>query len=199
MILIHSFTLFILLFKVTISLSSAIPFATQAPQIQPYPSSSAVHHCRAMEPSFPANIPSCPICQQNWNGIQNCASAAPVFANFSMIIYNPGAFIGVIECACTDTFTSTYPQCVDCFEQTNQTSLLDTPNAPSVVDGMRKVCALASTLLGGVAYTDGEATPTSSVYLPPSAKASPNSVAGNGVGGRLGMVGLVILAQVLGV
>ena len=64
---------------------------------------------------------------------------------------------------------------------------------------MRKVCALASTLLGGVAYTDGEATPTSSVYLPPSAKASPNSVAGSGVGGGLGMVGLVILAQILGV
>ena len=66
---------------------------------------------------------------------------------------------------------------------------------------MRKVCSLASTLLSGVAYTDGEATPTSSVYLPPTAKASANSGVGRRVAGELwiGVVGLVILAQVLGV
>ena len=91
------------------------------------------------------------------------------------------------------------------FQQTNQTSFLDsnTPNAnlPSVVDGMRKVCALASTLLGGVAYTDGEATPTSSVYLPPGATATAGAGARRGVGGGMRMVGvgLVMLAQVMGV
>lgn len=86
------------------------------------------------------------------------------------------------------------------FQQTNQTSLLNTPNAPAVVDGMRKVCALASTLLGGVAYTDGEATPTSSVYLPPSATATASgarAVVNEPVGLILVVLGavLVMLAQ----
>jgi len=29
------------------------------------------------------------------------------------IIFNPGAFIDIIKCACTDTFQSAYPQCAD--------------------------------------------------------------------------------------
>jgi hypothetical protein len=51
------------------------------------------------------------------------------------------------------------------FIQTNQTQYLDPSDGealPSIVTGMRQLCAIASTLLGGVAYTDGEATPTSS-------------------------------------
>lgn len=83
---IHSFTLFVLLL---VSVSYAIPFATQAPEIHPSgPASGSSLHCRASDPEFPANIPSCPICQQNWSGINNCASAAPVFANFSMVRVN---------------------------------------------------------------------------------------------------------------
>lgn len=42
----------------------------------------------------------------------------------SQMIYNPTRFIEVIQCACTDTFQSAYPQCVDCFTQTNQTAFL---------------------------------------------------------------------------
>ncbi|PIL25850.1 hypothetical protein GSI_11603 [Ganoderma sinense ZZ0214-1] len=116
------------------------------------------------QPQFPAQPPSCPICEQNFANIDSCAQAAPVLQNFSMIIFNPGAFIDVIKCACTDTFQSAYPQCVDCFIQTNQTSFLDSgsQNLSSVVDGMHKICAIASTLLGGVATADGEVTPTSS-------------------------------------
>ncbi|KAM5532511.1 hypothetical protein V8D89_013798 [Ganoderma adspersum] len=119
------------------------------------------------QPQFPAQPPSCPICEQNFANIDSCAQAAPVLQNFSMIIFNPGAFIDVIKCACTDTFQSAYPQCVDCFIQTNQTSFLDSDakNLPSVLDGMHKICALASTLLGGVATADGEVTPTSSLAV----------------------------------
>ncbi|KAL4244378.1 hypothetical protein ABKN59_010534 [Abortiporus biennis] len=102
-------------------------------------------------PTFPDQPPSCPICAQNYDNINSCAEAAPVLANFSMIIFNPGAFIDVIKCACTDTFQSTFPQCVDCFVQTNQTQWLEPPeDLPSIVDGMRKICAIESTLLGNL-------------------------------------------------
>jgi len=89
-----------------------------------------------------------------------------VFANFSMIIFNPGAFTKVIECACNATFEYVYPQCVDCFEQTNQTALLNTPDAAAVVNGMRKVCAVESTLMGGASTTDDGVTATSSIDAP---------------------------------
>jgi len=99
-------------------------------------------------PYFPAQPPSCPVCQQNYDSISECAQVAPVFANFSMILFNPGAFTTVIKCACNDTFEAVYPQCVDCFVQTGQTALLNTQNAPAVVEGMRKVCSVESTLTG---------------------------------------------------
>lgn len=54
------------------------------------------------------------------------------------------------------------------FEQTNQTSFLDAPQSdlPSVLSGIQSICAIASTLLGGVATADGEVTPTSSMAIP---------------------------------
>ena len=77
------------------------------------------------DPYFPNDPPSCPICAQNYDGISSCAQAAPVLANASMvrsvfalvpitqadvyraqILFNPGAFIDVIKCACTDSFQS---------------------------------------------------------------------------------------------
>ncbi|KAI0830276.1 hypothetical protein BC628DRAFT_1500822 [Trametes gibbosa] len=118
------------------------------------------------QPVFPDQPPSCPICEQNFGSIDSCAQAAPVFANFSMIIFNPAAFIEVIRCACADTFQSAYPQCVDCFTQTNQTQFLNSDDLPKVVEGLRNVCALESSLLGGVATADGEVTPTSSIIVP---------------------------------
>ncbi|KAF5366734.1 hypothetical protein D9758_006564 [Tetrapyrgos nigripes] len=121
---------------------------------------------RRTDPTFPPDPPSCPICQQNYDRINNCAQAAPVLANFSEIIFNPGAFINVIQCACTETFQSVFPQCVDCFVQTNQTQVLNAPDLNSVVSGMRQVCALASTLLGGVASTDGELPSTTASPTP---------------------------------
>ena len=61
----------------------------------------------------------------------------------------------------------------DSFIQTNQTQFLNSSDLPAVVDGMRKICALESTLLGGVATADGEVTPTSSL-----AAATPTSSSG---------------------
>jgi hypothetical protein len=79
--------------------------------------------------------------------------------NSPQVIFNPGAFIDVIKCACVDTFQSVFPQCVDCFIQTGQENVLNSPNLPAVVDGMRKVCGVASTLMGNVSAVDGESTP----------------------------------------
>ena len=37
------------------------------------------------QPQFPAQPPSCPICEQNFANIDSCAQAAPVLQNFSMV------------------------------------------------------------------------------------------------------------------
>ncbi|KAF8064302.1 hypothetical protein FPV67DRAFT_1504355 [Lyophyllum atratum] len=134
---------------------------------------------RTNPPFFPETPASCPICAQNYDGINSCAAAAPVLTNFTNIIFNPGAFIDVIKCACTDTFQSAYPQCVDCFTKTNQTEVLNynTQDLPGIVSGMRKICALQSSLLGNVSNTNGETTPAASSPPPaPTSAASSNAV-----------------------
>ncbi len=52
------------------------------------------------------------------------------------------------------------------FTQTNQTDVLNAPDLPSVVSGMRSICAIASTLLGGAASADGEVPTSSSSAVP---------------------------------
>lgn len=45
-----------------------------------------------------------------------CHKAKLYLANLNgtvQIIFNPGAFIDVIKCACVDTFQAVFPQCVD--------------------------------------------------------------------------------------
>jgi len=121
------------------------------------------------DPVFPDQPPSCPICSENYGSISSCAQAAPVLANVSEILFNPGAFIDVIKCACTDTFQSVYPQCVDCFEKTNQTNFLNSQDLPAVVSGIRSICAIASTLVGNVSGADNETTPTAGVAPTPTA------------------------------
>lgn len=115
--------------------------------------------------------------------MSSCAEAAPVLQNFTnvrpptltllscsnqnvKVIFNPGAFVDVIKCACVDTFQSVFPQCVDCFMRTGQENVLNTPNLPAVVDGMRKVCAIESALLGNVSAVNGETTPGASAPAP---------------------------------
>ncbi|KAI5477362.1 hypothetical protein MNV49_006427 [Pseudohyphozyma bogoriensis] len=112
-------------------------------------------------PYFPADIPSCVACQPAWSSIDSCAEAAPAFQDFTYMILNPATFIAEIKCACTDTFQSAYPQCVDCFVQTNQCSqYLGVPSdsgASSILNGMRQVCGFGSALLGGVASSQASA------------------------------------------
>ncbi|TCD67734.1 hypothetical protein EIP91_011976 [Steccherinum ochraceum] len=118
------------------------------------------------DPVFPDQPTSCPICAQNYPNINSCAQAAPVLANVSEILFNPGAFIDVIKCACTDTFQSAFPQCVDCFTKTNQTDVLNTPDLPSILSGLRSICALESSLIGNVSNTNGETTPSAPTPSP---------------------------------
>ncbi|KAL7412159.1 hypothetical protein BDY24DRAFT_416345 [Mrakia frigida] len=115
---------------------------------------------QASYPTFPEEITSCRVCSQNYESLNSCMEAAPLFADVSAILFNPLAFIDVIQCACTETFQAVFPQCVDCFEKTNQTYYLtsqsDTTDAGSFVTGLREVCGLASALLGGVAVANSE-------------------------------------------
>lgn len=81
-----------------------------------------------------------------------------VVVHIEQIIFNPFAFIDIIQCACTDTFQSTYPQCVDCFTLTNQTAFLapDDGNLSSIIVGVRQICALGSAIFGGVASVNSQ-------------------------------------------
>ena len=65
-------------------------------------------------PTFPPQYPSCVKCQKEYPSISSCMKASSVFANASSIFNDPISYVAVIQCACTDTFQSAYPQCVDC-------------------------------------------------------------------------------------
>ncbi|KAJ6492919.1 hypothetical protein C8R47DRAFT_1120432 [Mycena vitilis] len=93
------------------------------------------------DPQFPASPPSCGLCAQNYNDIQLCMTLVPVVANFSEVISNPGSFVDVLTCACSSTFNATFPQCVDCFQNTNQQSFLNESDPDAVLAGLTKVCA----------------------------------------------------------
>jgi len=117
---------------------------------------------------FPDSPPSCPLCERNYDEIDSCANASVVLANVSQIMFNPLAFLDVIGCACTDTFQSTYPQCVDCFTQTNQTGFLvpDNGNLSSVITGMRQICALGSSIFGHVASVNSQLPGETPITVP---------------------------------
>ena len=67
--------------------------------------------------------------------------------------------MSLVTCACGTTFSSAYPQCVDCFIQTGQCEkFLDVPDAhgaSEVEQGLRDGCAFLSAVLGGVATSQG--------------------------------------------
>jgi len=152
------FLIFSLLASVSPVLSLSLPYSDGSPTLQ-----------HRATPYFPPDPPSCPICEKDYWTINSCAQASPVLANFSMIIFNPGAFIDVIQCACTDTFLSAFPQCVDCFGRTNQTWVLGQDNAlPSVVNNLHDICALMGTILGHVASANSELPSSTSTPLPTS-------------------------------
>ncbi|PWN45369.1 hypothetical protein IE81DRAFT_320111 [Ceraceosorus guamensis] len=117
-------------------------------------------------PTFPANIPSCPKCQEKYSSLSSCMQASSVFENSTNIFNSPWDYISVIKCACTDTFQAVYPQCVDCFQNTNQCWWLGTDpegtGAPQIVTNMRSLCGLGSALLGGVASANNISAVSSS-------------------------------------
>ncbi|GAA6040479.1 hypothetical protein JCM8097_004569 [Rhodosporidiobolus ruineniae] len=170
------------------SLSSSLTLALPAPT--PTATASLALAARVYEPGvsvpyFPPDMPSCVACEPQWSGINSCAMAAPAFQNWqnvrsflslhgersideplaslsrAQMLYNPLSFVSAIKCGCTDTFNSAYPQCVDCFVQTNQCEqYLGVPseqNASSILDGLRNVCGFGSALLGGVATSQASA------------------------------------------
>ncbi|PWN36006.1 uncharacterized protein FA14DRAFT_50814 [Meira miltonrushii] len=104
-------------------------------------------------PSFPAQYPSCYNCQQKYSSLSSCMEAASVFQNATSIFNSPLSYIAVIKCACTDTFQAVYPQCVQCFQMTDQCYYLGTDpkgtGAPEIVTNIRQICAFGSSLLGG--------------------------------------------------
>lgn len=118
-------------------------------------------------PTFPASIPSCPKCEERYSSLSSCMGASSVFANASSIFNNPIAYVNVIKCACTDTFQAVYPQCLDCFQRTDQCYYLGTDpkgtGADNIISNIRNICGLGSALLGGVASANsdvGTYTPT---------------------------------------
>ncbi|KAJ7457010.1 hypothetical protein FB451DRAFT_1564413 [Mycena latifolia] len=120
----------------------------------PYPSTDASLRFRTDttdtdDPQFPNSPASCGECQENYDNIKLCMSVVPVMANSSTIIANPGSFINVISCACTDSFKAAFPQCVDCFQKTDQDALLNgISDTDAVFDGINKVCGLESAIFG---------------------------------------------------
>lgn len=127
---------------------------------------------RTADPYFPDQPPSCQLCAQAWPSIDSCCDAAPLFENFTSIILNPVPFIDLIECACTDTFKSAFPQCVDCFQMTNQTDVLQSDDLPGVISGMRTVCGMMSTLIGSVASTNRQLPSQTPITVTPNAAAA---------------------------
>jgi len=119
---------------------------------------------------FPDNPPSCKLCEKDYPNIQTCANASIVLSDPGAIILAPLQFINVLNCACTTTFQAAYPQCVDCFTQTNQTAFLlpKNGNLSSVVAGMYQICAMLSTLLGGVASKNSQLPGQTPVTVPDS-------------------------------
>jgi len=114
-------------------------------------------------------------------------------------MYSPLLFIDVIQCACADTFQSAYPQCVDCFEQTNQTGFLEPSNGAnlsSIVTNIRSICALGSAIFGGVASANSQLpgqTPITVASAGAALRKAGNVFAGLG---QVGVLGASILVSV---
>jgi hypothetical protein len=58
-----------------------------------------------------------------WSTTYGCLSLLKIdISHHLKVIFNPGAFISVIKCACADTFQSVFPQCADwCVKSTIDT------------------------------------------------------------------------------
>ncbi|KAF7369805.1 hypothetical protein MVEN_00313100 [Mycena venus] len=118
---------------------AALPLLALLVGASPYASwDASLRRRNDTEPQFPSSPPSC----GNYDNIKLCITVIPVVANFTTVIANPGSFVDVLTCGCSDTFNATFPQCVDCFEDTNQQAVLNISDPDAVLTGLTKVCAL---------------------------------------------------------
>jgi len=178
--------IFSLLASVSPALSLSLPYSDGSPTLR-----------HRTTPYFPPDPPSCPICETNYWAINSCAQASPVLANFTTVLFNPGAFIDVMQCACTDTFRSAFPQCVDCFGRTNQTWVFGQDNTlPAVVNNLRDVCALAATVIGHVASANSELPSSTSTTPSPTSTSNGGSHPEYSV--QATFMATVVLVSVLG-
>jgi len=157
---------------------------------------------------FPDYPPSCQICEQHYSEIDSCANASVVLADIQEVIFAPLQFLTVIECACTDTFESYYPQCVDCFEQTNQTCFLEPANGgnlSSIVTGMRQICALGSSIFGHVGSVNSELPGQTPITVASAGAAFRRAgvhllgINGEGIGPMLVGLGTIVMGFGMGV
>ncbi|CAD6926322.1 unnamed protein product [Tilletia controversa] len=169
-------------------------------------------------PSFPAEFPSCGKCEEKYSSLSSCMEASSVFQNATNIFNSPLSYFAVIKCACTDTFQAVYPQCLDCFQHTNQCWYLGTDpqgtGAPAIISNIRNICGFGSALLGGVATANGQngsgpapssvgtytdVNPTD--YRPGYNDQSAGPIFGGAVGSRgaSGVVGALAVGLVVGV
>ncbi|KAG8843521.1 hypothetical protein FRB91_011000 [Serendipita sp. 411] len=198
--ILRHFLLFTIFALWTASMSSATPIIEEALEERAPVPLSDEPHWEWKRTEFPDTPVSCKFCEQHFDEIDSCANASTVFANPAQIIFNPLSFVTVIECACTDTFKSTYPQCVDCFEQTNQTVFLEPEggNFSSIITGMRQICALGSAIFGGVASANSQ-LPGQTPVPAPSPNAALRRFVGmfNSEGG--GLLSIAFLTVILSV
>ncbi|CAB4484279.1 hypothetical protein RhiirA5_361353 [Rhizophagus irregularis] len=109
-------------------------------------------------PYFDPNIPSCVACEKEYPSIDSCTKSSEIFQNFSLVIFNPQQFIDAIRCACTDTFLSVYPLCLECFRRTGQPDTLLNTEVPPAIDTIRSTCQTMSAISGNASSYDATAT-----------------------------------------
>ncbi|KAF7373627.1 hypothetical protein MSAN_00573100 [Mycena sanguinolenta] len=157
--------------------AAVLPLLAFIVAASPY-SDAALRRRNDTTPDFPSSPASCGLCAQasapfspylspnstlahvyvplplnpglNYSSIELCITVIPVVANFTTVIENPGSFADVLTCGCSPTFNITFPECVDCFENTNQQQFLNISDPDAVLTGLTKVCELEQSVgIGG--------------------------------------------------
>ncbi|RIA94791.1 hypothetical protein C1645_817489 [Glomus cerebriforme] len=129
-------------------------------------------------PYFDPNIPSCVQCEKEYPSIDSCTKSCEIFQNASLALFDPQQIIDSIRCACTDTFLSVYPLCIECFRRTGQSNTLLNTEVPPAVDTIRSVCQTTSAIAGNASSYDATATatPLSPTDYPNSANSRDNFI-----------------------
>jgi len=136
-------------------------------------------------PYFDPNIPSCVACEKDYPSIDSCTKSSEIFQNFSLVMFDPQQFVSAISCACTDTFLSVYPLCIECFRRTGQPNTLLNTEVPPAVDTIRTTCQTMSAISGNASSYDATATVNP---LGPSDRPWMNSASSRDLKGSMGVL-----------